>query len=124
MDTSQKGLQAFYNSWQEPVISAFLCYPQEKHTVTEIHEWATSQMELDVSPASISRFLKIQAEAEILNFIEETGRGGTRRLYWSEMTIGEFVMRVRGECLRWVKDATAMYRGHKVPSVVESEKDE
>ncbi len=81
LDLSKSGLDMFFKPYQKKALDIIWDYPEGLNT-RQVWKKTNDQMTLSISRASIINFLAASAEQGILDYREETGKGGYRRYYW------------------------------------------
>ena len=81
LDLNKTGLDMFFRPYQKVALEILWNYPEGLNT-RQVWKMTNDQMESSTSRASIINFLAASAEQGILNYREETGKGGYRRYYW------------------------------------------
>lgn len=81
-DTGEDGLQTFLTDWKETAIRKVF---ESERPLTSKDVWIRTNMELkderSISRASIINFLNYMSELGVLDYVEETGKGGYHRRY-------------------------------------------
>jgi len=100
LDTSGKGLAAFFKSWQAPLVDELFERPLksgEAHKFLEDNDIRTGEKARGpVSRASAIFFLNDLVDIDLLDYSEGTGKGGHHRIYKMVLTREEFAHKITG----------------------------
>ena len=84
MDLTKKGLEMFFKPYQIASLN-ILWNSEETLSSRQVWELANEQLPGTISRASIINFLNASVENGLLDYVETTGKGGYRRLYYSKL---------------------------------------
>ena len=80
VNLSETGFNMFFNTYQRTALEVLWKYPDGLST-REVWKYTNEEIEGTISRASIINFLAAVADYEILEYREESGKGGYRRYY-------------------------------------------
>ncbi len=94
LDTGKIGLAMFYKDWQiETLRYLWSIHPEGANSRT-VHQNVNKTLEASISRASVINNLNAMADDAMLNYTENTGKGGHHRVYTMAYTEAEFKRRI------------------------------
>jgi len=90
LELNKTGLDMFFKLYQQKALEILWDYPEGLNT-RQVWEMTNEEIPNSISRASIINFLNDVAEYGILDYREESGKGGIRRYYWHSYDRNGFV---------------------------------
>jgi len=110
LDTKKKGLEAIFKPWQGPIVMELFereLISAEAHKFCVEHNLGATGKgeERPISRASVINFLNSLVDLRILDYYEETAKGGLRRIYKMNLTREEFAHKIIGLFVSTLREA-------------------
>lgn len=97
IDTSKTGISSVFVEYQYEIIKILLA--TEKGITTGQMHTNLRDLDIIISRASVIIYLKKLAENGVANFREETGKGGYRRVYSTDLSLEQIITKIVNEVL-------------------------
>ena len=94
LDTGEKGLAMFFKDWQIEILRYLWSIRPEGAKSRTVHQNVNETLEASISRASVINNLNAMVDDAMLNYTENTGKGGHHRVYTAAYTEAEFKRRV------------------------------
>ena len=94
LDTGEEGLAMFFTDWQIEILRYLWSIHPEGANSRAVHQNVNETLEASISRASVINYLNAMVDDAMLNYTENTGKGGHHRVYIMAYTEDEFKRRV------------------------------